>query len=141
MSNLKTVNEDIDGIQFSTTQFDAFRSLELMGKLAQTVGPAIGVMSNMDDGVDTEKWAAVVGSALRYLKPTDLGPLALEILANTSATLQDGGTLRRIDILSKDAFNKVFSGRLMTMFKVLVHAIKVNYSDFGFGSADSESAP
>ncbi len=142
MNNLKTVTEEIDGISFATTQFDAFRSLELMGKLAQSIGPAIGALGAMEGDTDMDKYGPVLGEALRGMKPSELGPLAMEILQNTSATITDNGTLRRIDILTKDAFNKVFSGRLTVMFKALVHALKVNYADFGSGSAETEvSAP
>lgn len=140
MSNLKTVSEDIDGIQFSTTQLDAFRSLELMGKLAQAVGPAIGAMT-AEGETDMDKFGPVLGAALRDVKPQDLGPLALDILKNTSATITENSTLVRVDILDKNAFNRVFSGRMTTMFKALVHALKVNYADFGDGSASSASAP
>lgn len=143
MSNLKTVEEEIDGIKFSTTPLDAFRSLEMMGKLAQTIGPAFGALSNMEVGDgELDKMAPILGAALRDLKPSELGPLALEILVQTTATIEVDGTLKRIDILDKGAFNKVFSGKLLTMFKALAHVLKVNYADFGLGSASSEtSAP
>ena len=139
--NLKTETLEADGIRFDTTQFAAFRGLELMGRLVTTIGPALGVLSAADPEASLESMAPVIAGALRGLQPTEVSSLALEILASTSATYQDGSTLRRVDILSKEAFDRVFSGRLKTMFKVLIHALKVNYSDFGLGGGVSETPP
>jgi hypothetical protein len=138
--SLKTEDTTIDGIVFSTTQFGAMAALELMGRLAQTIGPAVGVLSAANPDTPVDQLAPVIASAMQNLKPNELGALAMAVLANTSATINDNGTLRRLDILTTQDFNKVFSGKLMTMFKAIVHALKVNYSDFGFGSAPA-SAP
>lgn len=115
--SLKTEEATIDGIVFSTTQFGAMRALELMGRLAQTIGPAMGVLSTANPDTPVEKLAPVLASALANLKPNELGSLALAVLANTSATITDGDKLRRLDILSVEDFNKVFSGKLMTMLQ------------------------
>jgi hypothetical protein len=142
MSNLKHEETVIDGITFGTTQFGGFRALELMGKLAQTIGPALGVLSAADPSTPLEALAPHLAQALSGMKPTELSALALEVLSQTTATMDDNGTIRRIDIKDVPSFNRVFTGRLMTMFKVCLHALKVNYSDFGFGSAPvNESAP
>lgn len=142
MSNLKHEETEIDGIKFSTTQYGAMRGLELLGKLAKTVGPAMGALSSAETGTDIEKFAPVIAVALRDLQPNELVSLSVDILSGTSATITDNNTMRRVDLVNRDALDKVFSGRLTTMFKVLLHALKVNFSDFGFGSAaPSESAP
>lgn len=140
-SKLKYEEVEIDGIKFGTTQFAAMRSLELMGKLVQTIGPALGVISTADPNTPLERLAPVLAGALSNLKPAELGTLALEILAGTTATIEDDGKYVRVDILSKNDFNRVFSGGLMTMFKAVIHALKVNYADFGFGSGPTQDAP
>lgn len=139
--NLKYEEVEIDGIKFGTTQFAAMRSLELLGKLVQTVGPALGVISTADPNTPLEQLAPVLAGALSNLKPHELGPLAMEILAGTTATLEVDGKYGRKDLLSKNDFNEVFSGRLMTMFKAIMHALKVNYADFGLGSGPAKDAP
>lgn len=140
---LKTDTKAIDGVKFETTQFAAMRSLGLMGKLVKTIGPAIGVISSADPNMSIDQLAPVLASSLSNLSESDLGNLALEILAGTTATLEENGTLRRVDILTDENFNRVFNGRLMTMFKAVLHALQVNYADFGLGSAPAaqESAP
>jgi len=142
-TNLKYEEVEIDGIKFGTTQYGAMRSLELLGKLAKTIGPALGAISSADMNTDLEKFAPVLAVALRDLQPAELSDLTLDILKGTTATITDGsGNMKRVDLMSRESLDRVFSGRLMTMFKAVMHALKVNYSDFGFGSAaPSESAP
>ena len=138
--SLKTESATIDNITFETTQFGAMRALELMGRLAQTIGPAIGVMSAANPDTPVEQLAPILANAMGNLKPGELFGLAMDVLANTSATLTVDGKITRKDILTQGDFDTIFSGRLMTMFKAVVHALKVNYGDFGFGSAPA-SAP
>lgn len=139
-ANLKYEETEIDGIKFATQQYAAMRSFELMGKLASTIGPALGALSMADEGTDLEKLAPVLAVALRDVDPTKLGALVIDVLTGTTATITEDHKVTRVDLNSVKNIDRVFSGRLMTMFKVLVHALKVNYSDFGFGSAN-ESAP
>ncbi len=140
MSNLKYEEVEIDGLKFGTQQYAAMRSFELMGKLASTIGPALGALSMADEGTDLDKFAPVLASALRDVDPTKLGGLVIDVLSGTTATITEEGKVARVDLNSTKNVDRVFSGRLMTMFKVLLHALKVNYSDFGFGS-ETESAP
>lgn len=140
--NLKYEETEIDGVRFGTTQYAAMRGLELMGRLAQTVGPALGALSMADMETDLDKFAPVIAVALRDLKPEELTSLTIAILSGTTATITEANTVKRVDLMTRESLDRVFSGRLMTMFKVILHALKVNYADFGFGSAaPTESAP
>jgi hypothetical protein len=139
---MKTDEFEVDGIKFTTTQFGGFRALELMGKLAQTIGGALGILMTADPNTPLEKLAPILAGALTGLKPSELSALALEILSQTTATISADGSLKRMDITDQRAFDRVFTGKLFTMFKVALHVLKVNYADFGFGSApESDSAP
>lgn len=140
MSNLKYEEVEYDGIRFGTTQYGAMRGLELMGRLAQTVGPALGALSQADMTTELDRFAPMIAVALRDLKPAELSALAIEILAGTTATLTEANAVKRLDLMSREALDRVFSGRLLTMFKVILHVLKVNFADFGFGSAP-ETAP
>lgn len=142
MSNLKYEETEIDGIRFGTTQYGAMRALELMGKLAQTIGPALGALSAADMTTELEKFAPVIGIALRDLKPAELSSLVIDVLSGTTATVTEEGKIRRSDLMTREQIDRVFSGKLMTMFKAILHALKVNYADFGFGSVtQNENAP
>lgn len=141
--NLKYEEKEIDGLKFGTTQYAAMRGLELMGKLASSMGPALGAMSAIEGENDFEKYAPMLAIALRDLEPSKLSTLCVDILSGTTATIEENNKVKRVDLSSKEALDRVFSGRLMTMFKVILFALKVNFADFGFGSesAASESAP
>lgn len=141
MGNIKSEEYEIDGVKFTTTQYGGFKALELMGELAQVIGPALGVLSSADPNTPLEQLAPVLAMALRGLKPDEISSLALKVLSGTTATIEENGTFRRVDINGKDNFDRVFTGRLMTMFKVALKSLQVNYADFGFGSAPIESAP
>lgn len=144
MSNLKYEEVTYDGIKFGTQQYGAMRSLELLGKLAKAVGPVMGALSEMDmNATDLDKYAPLLAYALKDVEPNQLTALVVDVLAGTSATLTDDkGVVKRVDLLGKEALDRVFSGRLIMMFKVVLHALKVNFADFGFGSAtQTESAP
>lgn len=92
-------------VTFTTTQFVAMRSLELLGKLNKT-----GVL----DGGD-------ISGAYT---------LAPELLAGTFARVvgEDGG----VQLDSRGKLDIIFSGPggLAALFKVMKHAIEVNYADF-----------
>lgn len=140
--SLKYEEYEIDGIKFITQPFGGLHALELMGELAQVIGPALSVLSTADPDTPLEQLAPILAMALRGLKGEELSRLALRVLNQTTAILDEDGTLKKIDIKDKLAFDRVFTGRLMTMFKVALKALKVNYADFGFGSAQSSvSAP
>lgn len=144
MSNLKHEEKEFDGIKFATTQYGAMRSLELLGKLAKTLGPAMGVLADSVDleGDDFNRALPYIGVALRDLQPAEMTSLIKEILKGTTATMTENGTTKRMDLLDEKDINRVFDGRLSTMFKVVLFALKVNFADFGFGSAaKKESAP
>jgi hypothetical protein len=140
---MKVEKETIDGIVFESSPFNAMRALELLGRLAQTVGPALGVLatSDMKNADEMEKMTPVIAQALMGLKPQELSGLALEVLRNTTATIEEDGRMARVDILTDKDFNRVYSGRLLTMFKSVMFALKVNYADFGLGSALKANAP
>lgn len=141
MSNFKSEEFEIDGIKFITTQFGGLRGLELMGELAQVIGPALSVLSSADPSTPLEALAPHFAMALRGMKPEDLSSLALKVLAQTTAIMEVNGTVKRMDV-NRETFDRIFTGRLLTMFKVAIKAIQVNYADFGFGSAtDETSAP
>lgn len=133
--NLKSEKTTVDGIVFETTQYPAMRGLELLGRLTKVLGPTLGALASADPDAELESLGPVLAVALRDLEPEQLSKLAIAVLSGTTATITSptGATLVTLD--SVDNLNLVFSSRLMVMFKVAVHAIKVNFGDFIDGSA------
>lgn len=134
---LKSEPVTLDGIEFTTTQFPAMMGFEMLGRLVKVLGPALDVLTGADPETEIEDLAPVLAATLKDMKPSDLSALVIDLLRSTTAKISDPTGGRLIDLGSKDAINLVFSGRLMIMFKVLVHAIKVNYWDFFAGSVPS----
>jgi hypothetical protein len=135
---LKTESVMLDGVLVETTQFAAMRAYGLMAKLAKVLGPAMGVLAEVNSETRMEEMGPALGMALANVSPTDAQALLLDVLAGSVAEV-DG---RRFDLINQNAIDEVFTGRLKTMFKALGHALKVNYSDFfDDGPQPAEKAP
>lgn len=135
---LKTVTERIDDIEFKTTQLPAMQSFTLLAKLTKVAGPIFTALGGLKPDADVMELVPMMAVALKDMDPSELTSLALEVLKGTKAVIDDPvrGT-RQVDFLSQEGVNVVFNGRLLTMLKVMMHAIKVNYGDFLGGSAPS----
>lgn len=137
---LKQAEETIDDLKFTSTQFPAMRALPLLGRLVKTIGPAIAVLSEAKLDSDMSELAAPIALALKDLDPNAVTALACEILASTSVILVGPQGAANIPLSSVENINIAFEGRLMTMFKVLGFAVKLNFADFFAGSAQSAVA-
>lgn len=137
---IKSDTEDFDGIKYTTTQFGAMRSLELLARLVKTVGPALGALTRLDASTQLASAPELV-SALGSLEPTEASSLVKALMANTTALITDEKGMRNVLLASQEAIDSVFSGRVFTMFKVLGFIIKVNFGDFTQGSAPSAPQP
>lgn len=129
---LATEHLQIGDLQFTTTQLPAMRSLQLLTKLAKTVGPALGALMNLDPNTQLEDAGAGLTGALGTLDPSVAQGLVLEILAGTSVMGPDG---RSMSLSTSGNVDLTFSAKLKMLFQVLGFVIKVNYRDFIEGSA------
>ncbi len=133
---LKTETKTIDGVEFTTIQFPAMRSFELLAKLVKQIGPALALMSSVDPDTQITDLAPHLMSALSGLEPAAARALVVDVLSNTQALLRDAnGQASLVELNRTETIDRVFSGKLRTMFVVLGHALKVNYGDFTEGSA------
>jgi hypothetical protein len=127
---LKTEAVTIDDIRFETTQFPAMRAFELLARLVKSVGPAIGALTNIDPNTELSSIGPQLMAGLSTLNPSEAAKLVEDVLACTTADVDN----KRISLSTKSNIDLVFSSKLKTMFKVLGHALKVNYQDFNEGS-------
>ena len=132
--NLKSAQTTVDGIVFETTQFPAMRALELMGRLTKVLGPTLGALASADPDAELDSLGPVLAMALKDLEPKELSAIAVELLAGTTALVQGAAGMTLVTLGSRENLDLVFSSRLFALFKVAVHAIKVNYGDFIGGS-------
>lgn len=135
--NLKTETKDIDGLGVTCTQFPAMRSSELLARLLKVIGPSLGVLMRLDPNTELDRAGVELVAGLSSLKPEELPGLISKVLEMTAVRVPDesGGAGAVISLDKKENLDIVFSGRMLTMFKVAGFAIQVNYRDFASGSA------
>lgn len=132
--NLKSASTTVDGITFETTQFPAMKALELMGRLTKVLGPTLGALASADPEAEMDSFGPVLAMALKDLDPKELSAIAVELLQGTTALVQSATGQTLVQLGSRENLDLVFSSRLSALFKVAVHAIKLNYGDFIGGS-------
>ena len=139
---IKTESFELNGTKYTTTQFAAYRSLELLSKLMKSIGPALGALGGLDPGMDVSKAAPLLISALVHVDASVLAPLAVEVLGQTTALITGAnGEPQIVNLGDRSAIDRVFTGGLKDMFMVLGHALKTNYSDFFAESGVPADAP
>lgn len=142
---IKTESFELNGTRYTTTQFMAYRSFELLGKLTRVIGPALGALGGLDPGMDVAKAAPLLISALVHVDSSVLAPLAAEVLAGTTALVTGpNGEPQIVNLGDRIGIDRVFSGGLKDMFIVLGRVLQTNYSDFFAESgvpADAAPAP
>lgn len=132
---LKKETREIDGLTFTTSQLPAMASFTLFGRLVKAVGPAFGALSKLDPSTPLDGAAGELAGAFSAIDVDEATRLVPQILSRTTVAISG----RHENLQASGAVDRVFSGRLGTMFKVLVFALQVNYSDFLPGSAQAAS--
>jgi hypothetical protein len=130
----ETKTQIIDDIEFRTTQLPAMRAYPLLLRLAKVAGPALSALSAAGAEADV---ATHLSDALGTVDPDAATALSVDLLRSTRAIL-DG---KPVDLSSEAGINKVFTGRLPTMFKVLAFVVQENFAGFLDGSALASVTP
>lgn len=138
--NLKSESVEFDGIIFETTQFPAMRAYGLLARLVKVIGPAMSVLAGADKDTRLEDMGPVLGGALANVTPAEAQSLLLEIFGSSTAQVTDQTGPRILQLGTQAGVDQVFTGRLKVMFKVLAHALKVNFGDFSEGSDQEDQA-
>ena len=133
---LKHDTREIDGTKFRTSQLPALASLALLTKVVKLIAPILGELEgidikNLSFEDDIEKLVPLVTALFSELEPKTATELAREILTCTTAEIE-----KSLVLCDNDGnINQVFSGRLITMFKVIMFSLEVNFGDFTAGGA------
>ena len=138
--NMKIEEKEIDGLRFKTKQLPAMRAFKLMARLVKAIGPAIGALAKLDPSTRVDAVTSELAGAFSTLDDQEAERLVPEILINTTVLTEDARGLSEKS-LTKERIDEVFTGRLMTMFKVLGFALEVNYGDFIAGSVPAAPQP
>lgn len=127
---LKVITEEIDGLQVRTAQLPALQAYDLLTRLGEIITPALTVIASLEGEAlldqDLGALAPVLASVFAKIKGAEGKALIKDTLALTSV-VEDGSL---IELTSQARIDEAFTGRLLTMFKVMAFAIRVNYRDF-----------
>lgn len=138
----------IDGIEFSVAPFMAVEALRLKAYLLRTFGPALGQMVGtlknlftskgdiaLDMQIDGDSFAKTIETLTTQLDEDSFVNLIKRMFANLVAKGKDQktgkGFARQFDVAHFDnSLNDVFSGRLFSIYPVLLLVLEANYPDF-----------
>lgn len=125
---IKQQHEHIDGKQYTVTQFPAMRGFPIFLRFWKIVGPALAAMQAVNPNAEAtwENLAPAIAGAFRDLDVGEATSFAVELLSGTS-TVANG---ERLALDNETAINGAFGANLLTMFKVLAFAARVNFGDF-----------
>lgn len=134
----------IDGIQFSVTPFPAIEAFKLKSYLIKKFAPAfsqiLGMLNSIpEDGnfldikFDSDIITKAVKELIIQLDENEFADLLRRLLHNVCAkTNVDGKDLELY--FTKDTFETsldiIFSGKLFTVYPVLLFVLEANYPDF-----------
>lgn len=124
-TNIKTETSTIDDLEVTITQFPARAASRLLHKLGKGILPALGALGGIQDS-PLAALGPVLGDLLGSMTEEESDDLLGKILAGTSVLWQG----KMVPLSQTGMIDLVFSGRLVTMYKVAVQAVKVNFGDF-----------
>jgi hypothetical protein len=127
---LETKTREIDGTEFRVTQLGFATSRKLLVRITKSLGPALALF--MGAGKISAK---DFGEALEGVDDAELEHLS----AVLEDVIQFGNGAGKWPQLDKANREIVFSGRILTFFKVLGFALEVQYADF-FDALKARSA-
>lgn len=141
---LKTETKEIGGVTYVIGQVPATRSVKLLARLGRVLGPAIGEIAKLFEGVDLKSGKGIAaadidlsraGDVLKALflglDDAEIDGLLRELFSNVAATsaTEAGGFLGAFegDLKKIDAH---FSGNVDRLFRVLFASLEVNFGGF-----------
>lgn len=137
----KTKEKVIDGITFTVAPFPAIEALRLKSYLMKTLGPALAEAidvfkgaGNAEADISGESLSGVVEKLTASLDEENFVKLVQRMFRYVTAkgTEKDGTPIVAMfgDQLFEESFNKVFGGRLFSIYPVMLLVLEANYPDF-----------
>lgn len=132
----------INGVSFQVAPFMAVEGLRLKAHLVSTFGPAIGELlggidgSNVKSVLDMNPASVSFSSGLeklfQKLDEDSFVALVKRLFSNVIANWTEDGKPRSIAFGNDfdTAMELVFSGKLFSIYELIVFVLKVNYPDF-----------
>lgn len=119
---VKTETKTIDDKEFSVTQWPAERAILTKMRLIKAIGPAIASLIKLEDGKEDDALANGLNLLFENSTPEEILTLIKTCIVGISC---DGTRI------SESRFTELFSGdNLLTVYKVFVFVLQVNYKNF-----------
>lgn len=134
----KTKEKTIDGITFTVAPFPAIEALRLKSYLVKTLGPAlaeaIGLFKSAENNdISGESLSGVVEKLTASLDEENFIHLVERMFFYVTAKGADENGKPIVAMFGNDfeaSFNKVFEGRLFSIYPVMLLVLEANYPDF-----------
>ena len=143
---IKTVEETIDGMEYSSTTLPARKGKAVLVKIAKLIGPSFaGLMGStagavkQDGEVDEDKLNAgleggnmlkVVQALADSLDDKKIEALIFEILQSTVRRDPTADKPQWQEVSKPHVFDEVYAGNFAEMFKAIFFALKVSLGSF-----------
>jgi hypothetical protein len=154
-----TKEKEIDGVKFVASPFTAVEGLKLKSFLARTFGPAlgeaVGALKDIfkagdpnegigDIAIDGHAAALAIERLVEELSEARFIDLLKRLFGNVTATVKSADGKPALIGFSGDSFDTsmelAFSGRLFSVYPVILLVLQVNYPDF-FGKTAQAIGP
>ena len=118
---------DINGLKFYTQPLPAMRAVILDKKIVTLLIPVLGSLDGLklDDEINFDEITTHLSDALAKLTDSDFKQFLLELLSTTTYQGEVGGTEEN-EALSESAINKIFQGRLKSMYTLMFRIMEYN---------------
>lgn len=141
--------KEIDGIEVQVVPFDGLTALRLKARLIKKIAPGFGMFlgslsgdpgkTNLTDmAIDGETLRGAFQTFLDGLSEDEFIELVKTLLAKVTCVINEDGKKLTFPLGAhfQNGFDKVFTGKLMSVYKVIAFVLEVNYPDF-FGKAQN----
>jgi len=142
---MATKEKEIDGIKFSVTPFRSVEGLRLKSFLIKKFGPALGqALGTLKDGLpengnvgdirlDGEALSHAIEKLMEQLGEDDFIALIKRLFQNVVASFTKEGKYLQLTFADQQfdtSMDAVFSGKLFSVYPVMLFVLEVNYPDF-----------
>jgi hypothetical protein len=140
-----TKERTINGVKFSVAPFMAIEALKLKAFLIRTFGPALGqALGTLKNGLpgsgkiseinlDGTALSQAIEKLMEQLNEEEFISLIKRLLGYVTAKMARDGKVFQLaftENVFEESLNMVFSGRLFTIYPVILFVLQVNYPDF-----------
>lgn len=127
MEKIQTHAQEIDGFLYELSPLPAWHAVEVFHQLTRTVAPALGAITAADSAAGVAALSSALEKALATLGPAEFVALSKKLLGGARVSI-NGKSVELLPVVDVH-----FQSRTLSLFRVVVAAIQINFPDF-FGA-------